>query len=353
MTANTVSSGAGGERPFWTNTPDALLSSLDTDRNGLSRANASERLRQAGPNADAVSAGRNPVRAIIKRLVEPLSLILLAAGLVSVATGDVVGGSTIVAILVLSIGLDTFQEGHAVRAADILRQSVALKATVRRDGALAEVAVEALVPGDIIRVQAGDIIPADALILESSSFTANEAALTGEPYPVEKRAGAIASLAAAEASNAIFRGAVAQTGEALALVVGTGRQTLFGAAASALTEANEISPFQRDQAYGLLTARLTIALVIVVLTASIFFGRPLLQSLLFAVALAVGLTPELLPMITTVTLSRGAVRMARRKVIVKRLASIHDLGSMTVLCTDKTGTLTSAQISLARALLQN
>ncbi|GGA60329.1 magnesium-translocating P-type ATPase [Sphingomonas psychrolutea] len=351
MTANTVSSGAGGERPFWTNTPDALLSSLQTDRNGLSRANASERLRQAGPNADAVSAGRNPIRAIIKRLVEPLSLILLAAGLVSVATGDVVGGSIIVAILVLSIGLDTFQEGHAVRAADILRQSVALKATVRRDGALAEVDVEALVPGDIIRVQAGDIIPADALILESSSFTANEAALTGEPYPVEKRAGAISSLAAAEASNAIFRGAVAQTGEALALVVGTGRQTLFGAAASALTEANEISPFQRDlNAYGLLTARLTIALVIVVLTASIFFGRPLLQSLLFAVALAVGLTPELLPMITTVTLSRGAVRMAGRKVIVKRLASIHDLGSMTVLCTDKTGTLTSARISLARSI---
>jgi Mg2+-importing ATPase len=156
---------------------------------------------------------------------------------------------------------------------------------------------------------------------------------------------------AADASNALFRGSVAQTGEAIALVVGTGRNTLFGAAASALEAPAATSPFQRDlHAYGLLTARLTIALVVVVLTASIFFGRPLLQSLLFAVALAVGLTPELLPMITTVTLSRGAMRMAKRKVIVKRLASIHDLGAMTVLCTDKTGTLTSAQISLAQSL---
>ncbi len=350
MQAKTASSGAD-ERPFWTNTPEALLSLLHADRDGLTSADARERLRQAGPNADAVRAGRSPLRAILKRLIEPLSLILLAAGLVSVATGDVVGGSIIVAILVLSIGLDTVQEGHAVRAADVLRRSVALRATVRRDGSFAEVAVETLVPGDVVRVQAGDIIPADALILDSSAFTANEAALTGEPYPVEKRAGAVTSLAAAEASNAVFRGAVAQTGEALALVVGTGRATLFGAAASALGEADEISPFQRDlNTYGLLTARLTIALVVVVLTASIFFGRPLLQSLLFAVALAVGLTPELLPMITTVTLSRGAVRMARRKVIVKRLASIHDLGAMTVLCTDKTGTLTSAEISLARSI---
>ena len=156
---------------------------------------------------------------------------------------------------------------------------------------------------------------------------------------------------AGEASNALFRGAVAQTGEALALVVGTGRATLFGAAASSLAESQAPSPFQRDlHAFGLLIARLTIALVLVVLTTHVLFGRPVLESLMFSVALAVGLTPELLPMITTVTLSRGALRMAARKVIVKRLASIHDLGAMTVLCTDKTGTLTSAEITLAKSL---
>ncbi len=309
------------------------------------------RLARYGPNSDSAETHAGPVRAIARRLLEPLSLILLAAGLVSAATGDAVGRSIIVVILGFSVLLDTYQEGQAVHAAAILRQSVAVSARVRRDGVFGAVAIEAVVPGDIVEVRAGDIIPADALILDSTAFTASEAALTGEPYPVDKRAGNVAAITAAEASNALFRGAIAQTGTATALVFGTGRATLFGSAAAALATAAAPSPFERDlHAYGLLTTRLTLALVVVVLTASIFLGRPLLQSLLFAVALAVGLTPELLPMITTVTLSRGAMRMAKRKVIVKRLASIHDLGAMTILCTDKTGTLTSAQISLARSI---
>ena len=142
-----------------------------------------------------------------------------------------------------------------------------------------------------------------------------------------------------------------QTGEATALVVATGKQTIFGTAASALTQATTLSPFQRDlHSFGLVIARLTLALVVVVLAFRVSLGRPVLDSLLFSVALAVGLTPELLPMITTVTLSRGAIRMAKRKVIVKRLAAIHDLGAMSILCTDKTGTLTSAEITLARSL---
>ncbi|WP_394760823.1 magnesium-translocating P-type ATPase [Phenylobacterium sp.] len=337
--------------PFWIQSEAALRAKLHCGRDGLSAAEAAARLRQYGPNADATAKRPSLLGAILRRLLEPLSLILLAAGVVSAATGDAVGGSIIVIILAVSIGLDTVQEGQAARAAEELRKSVALKAEVRRDGAYVQIGVEAVAPGDVIRVRAGDIIPADALVLEADAFTANEAALTGEPYPVEKRPGTVTGLTAGEASNALFRGAVAQTGEALALVVSTGRATLFGAAASALNETEETSPFQRDlRSYGLLTARLTIALVLLVLTTHVLFGRPVLQSLLFAVALAVGLTPELLPMITTVTLSRGAMRMAKRKVIVKRLASIHDLGAMTVLCTDKTGTLTSAEISLARSL---
>ncbi len=328
-----------------------MLADLGTSRDGLSAAEATQRLARYGPNSDSAETHTGPARAIARRLLEPLSLILLAAGLVSAATGDAVGGSIIVVILGFSVLLDTYQEGQAVHAAAILRQSVAVSARVRRDGAFVAVAIEAVVPGDIVEVRAGDIIPADALILDSTAFIANEAALTGEPYPVDKRAGLVTATTATEASNALFRGAIAQTGTATALVVGTGRATLFGSAAAALATAAAPSPFERDlHAYGLLTTRLTLALVVVVLTASIFLGRPLLQSLLFAVALAVGLTPELLPMVTTVTLSRGALRMAKRKVIVKRLASIHNLGTMTILCTDKTGTLTSAQISLARSI---
>jgi len=337
--------------PFWTLSLDAQFGALACGRDGLSQAAADTRLSTYGPNADATGARRSMVRSILKRLLEPLSLILLAAGLVSAVTGDAIGGSIIVVILAVSIGLDTVQEGHAVQAAEILRRSVALKANVLRDGHFKQIGVEAVVPGDILKVTAGDIVAADALIIETDAFTANEAALTGEPYPVEKRAGLVTARTAAEATNALFRGAIAQTGEATALVVGTGAATLFGSAAAALNQPAGLSPFQRDlRAYGLLTARLTMALVVVVLAVNLFYGRPIIQSLLFAVALAVGLTPELLPMITTVTLSRGAMRMAKRKVIVKRLASIHDLGAMTVLCTDKTGTLTSAQISLARSL---
>ncbi len=348
---STVASPSATTGAFWTRSPERLCAALECGIDGLDGAAAEIRLRRFGPNCDVAPRATGVLRAIIRRLLEPLSLILLAAAIVSIATNDAAGGSIIVSILVLSIGLDTFQEGRAVRAAEVLRRSVALTAEVKRDGAFVQIDVDHVVPGDVLRVRSGDIVPADALILESTAFVAGEAALTGEPYPVEKHAGAVAATTPGQASNALFRGAVAQSGEAIALVVNTGRTTVFGAAAAALAEAQAPSPFQRDlREFGLVTARLTMALVVLVLAARVSFGRPVLDSLMFAVALAVGLTPELLPMITTVTLSRGAVRLARRKVIVKRLAAIHDLGAMTVLCTDKTGTLTSAEIVLARSL---
>jgi Mg2+-importing ATPase len=334
---------------FWNVSLEHTCEQLGCSQGGLTANEAGERLDRYGPNSDAPSKVVGPLRAVLRRLLEPLSLILLVAGVISILTGDAVGGSIIVLILTVSIGLDTVQEGHAVRTAEILRRSVALKAEVKRDGVFQEIEVERVVPGDVLRIRAGDIIPADALILQSNAFTAGEAALTGEPYPVAKRAGVTAD--PDDSSNALFRGSVAQTGEAIALAVKTGPATVFGAAASALAQAQARTPFERDlREFGLVIARLTLALVLVVLTVRVVFGRPVLDSLLFAVALAVGLTPELLPMITTVTLSRGAMRMAGRKVIVKRLASIHDLGAMSVLCTDKTGTLTSAEITLARSL---
>jgi P-type Mg2+ transporter len=349
--SSAVVSSSAPDLPFWTFSIDDLGKKLGSTQTGLSSTESAKRLTQQGQNIDIERAHSGTIRAIALRLVEPMSMILMGAGIVSIGTGDGIGGTIILLILVISIGLDAFQEGRAVRAADVLRQSVAIKAEVMRDGTYIQLPVGSIVQGDVVRIRAGDIIPADALILESTAFTANEAALTGEAFPISKQAGIVTALNAAEASNAVFRGAVVQTGEASALVAATGRFTLFGGAAAILAEAEGTTPFQRDlRSYGLLTVKLTIALVLVVLTAHILFGRPLLQSLLFAVALAVGLTPGLLPMITTVTLSRGAGRMAKRKVIVKRLSSIHDLGAMTILCTDKTGTLTSAEISLAQSL---
>jgi len=333
---------------FWAQTPAAAAAALACDTSGLTSAEAGARLQTHGRNADAEVRSSGALVALARRLLEPLCLILIAAAVVSAATGDVPSAVIILVILGASVALDTVQEGRAKRAAELLRHSVALKAEVKRDGQFITVDAETVAPGDVFRVRAGDIIPADALVLEANAFTANEAALTGEPYGVIKRPGLVTADSAAEASNSLFRGSVAQTGDAVALAVATGADTLFGQAAQSLNAVAELSPFQRDlRQLGFLVARATGVLVVGVLAANVAAGRPLIQSLMFSVALAVGLTPELLPMITTVTLSRGAVRMSRKKVIVKRLAAIHDLGAMTVLCTDKTGTLTSAEIQLA------
>ena len=338
-------------KPFWTQPLDAVFADVTSSAQGLAAGEAASRLETYGPNSDAPVRKTSSFTAIARRFLEPLILLLLFAAGVSAATGDVTSASIIAAIIIVSVALDAVQEGRAAKAADALKQSVALKADVRRDGQFLTIPTADVVPGDVFRVRTGDIVPADALVLEVSSFTANEAALTGEPYPVEKRPGPTVSSSPAEATNALFRGSIAQTGEATALAMATGRKTLFGAVASVLAEDAAPSPFQRDlRALGFVVARAAAVLSVAVLTVNLLFGRPLIQSLMFAVALAVGLTPELLPMITTVTLSRGAVRMSRRKVIVKRLASIHDLGAMTVLCTDKTGTLTSAEIVLAGSL---
>ncbi|MBB2203929.1 magnesium-translocating P-type ATPase [Gluconacetobacter takamatsuzukensis] len=337
--------------PFWTQKPDATFAALASTAQGLTAAEAAARLAADGPNTDRPVRRISPFVAIGRRFLEPLILLLLFAAGVSAAMGDAASAGIIAAIIVVSIALDAIQEGRAARTADALKQSVALTADVLRDGRFVSIPTAEVVPGDVFRVRIGDVVPADALVLDVSSFTANEAALTGEPYPVEKRPGTIASRSPAEATNALFRGSIAQTGEATALAVATGRKTLFGGVASVLAEDAAPSPFQRDlRALGLVVARAAGVLSVAVLAINLLFGRSLVESLMFAVALAVGLTPELLPMITTVTLSRGAVRMARRRVIVKRLTAIHDLGAMTVLCTDKTGTLTSAKIVLAGSL---
>ena len=339
------------DQPFWTRGPAQSAATLACGVAGLSSSDALMRLTKYGRNADAPVRESELIVSVGRRLLEPMCLVLIAAAVVSAGTGDAPSALIILVILGVSVTLDTVQEGSAKRAAEALRQSVALKADVKRDGTFVSIDAETVVPGDVFRVGAGDIIPADALVLESNAFAANEAALTGEPYGVVKRPGETQGLSPAEASNALFRGAVGLSGDAVALAVGTGANTLFGEAAKSLNAAAEISPFQHDlRALGFLVARATGVLVVGVLAANVAFGRPLIQSLMFSVALAVGLTPELLPMITTVTLSRGAMRMARKKVIVKRLSAIHDLGAMTVLCTDKTGTLTSAQIELAGSL---
>jgi Mg2+-importing ATPase len=334
---------------FWSLPTQALLGRLSTRPAGLSRADAEERLARYGPNTVGEPPRLDVVRKIGRRFAEPLVAILLVAAAISGATGDLGSFGIIATVIVLSIGLDLFQEHRAERAAEALKRSVAVHADVRRDGVVTAIPVDQLVPGDVVELRAGDLVPADGIVLESRNAHANEALMTGEPYPADKYPGPCNATTPPEAFNALFAGTSIVSGEAIMLVVATGKATCFGGIAAQLSSREPPTAFQRGiHRLGLMILRLTIFLTLFVLLMNLAFARPVLESFLFAVALAVGLTPELLPMIMTVTLARGALRMAQKRVVVKKLAAIHDLGAMDVLCTDKTGTLTEARIALLR-----
>lgn len=333
------------ERPFWTRDNGELLRNLAASPDGLTESEASARLQHYGPNLTVVSVRRSLVAKLVKRFADPLVAILLIAAAISGLTGDWQSFVIILVIVAFSVVLDIAQEQKAEAAIDALRRSVAVTAAVRRDGRVIERPVRDIVPGDIVELRGGDLVPADGAVLTSRGALANEAILTGEPYPAEKRPGAIGSLTPADASNALFGGTSIVGGQATMLVVATGSATRFGAIAALVQEKVAPTAFERGiHSLGMLILRLTGFLVLFVLLTQLVRHGLSLESFLFAVALAVGLTPELLPMIMTVTLSRGAVRMAARQVVVKRLSAIHDLGAMDVLCTDKTGTLTEAKI---------
>ena len=336
---------------FWQVPLAELERQLGASANGLSSAEAAERLLRYGPNTLDARRRYSLLLKILSRFRNPLVLILLAAAAISALTGDVASLVIISTIVLLSVLLDSVQEYRAEQAAEELRASVALKEQVLRDGREITLRADDLVPGDVVLLAAGDLVPADGRVLEAKDFFVNEGLLTGESYPTEKHAAAegIANADVAQATNAAFMGTSVVSGSAKLLLCATGNTTQLGEISATLRHTPPPTALERGvYEFGTLIVRLTILLVLFVLLVNTLFHRPLLESFLFALALAVGLTPELLPMIVSVTLARGAIRMARQKVIVKRLAAIHDLGSMDVLCTDKTGTLTEAKIALIR-----
>ncbi|MGE5266233.1 MAG: magnesium-translocating P-type ATPase [Deltaproteobacteria bacterium] len=334
---------------IWNTPLEGLFDQTGATAGGLSQAEASRRLKTFGPN-DAMGAKRRPLwRQILDRFANPLVLILLFASGLSAWTGETASFVIIVVIILLSVTLDVAQQLQAENAVNALRRSVGLRATAIRDGSETSVPVETIVPGDVIRLKAGDVVPADCRLITSHDLFVNQALLTGESYPVDKAAGdkPPADDQASGAANTVFMGTSVISGLATALVVATGRSTELGSLAQGLATQRPPDAFETGvRNFGMLMLRFTIFLVLFVLAANVIFQRPWLDSLLFALALAVGLTPELLPMVVTVTLSKGARRLADRRVIVKRLASIHDLGAMDILCTDKTGTLTESRIDL-------
>ncbi|MHB8872559.1 MAG: HAD-IC family P-type ATPase, partial [Myxococcaceae bacterium] len=319
---------------------------------GLSEAEASERLATHGPNV--LEAGRSRALAVqlLARFKNPLVILLLAASTLESATGDFASATIIMVMVVLSVTMDFLQEHRAGRAAERLRKAASVRASVVRDGKTREVPTEEVVPGDVVLLAAGDLVAADGTLLEARDLFLNQALLTGEPYPIEKRPGLDGdSGEVALATGTVFMGTSVVSGSGRAVITRTGPRTAMGQIGLALTRRPPPTAFEiGTRNFGLLILRLAMLMILFVIFVNLIRDRSWLETFIFAIALAVGLTPELLPMVVSVTLARGAMRMSGKKVLVKRLAAIHDLGSMDVLCTDKTGTLTEARIRLDQHL---
>ncbi|HEX8938845.1 MAG TPA: HAD-IC family P-type ATPase [Candidatus Limnocylindrales bacterium] len=320
---------------------------------GLTAAEAADRLRSDGPNVIGGSGRRTRFAILVAQVSSPLVLILVAASLVSLVVGDDVNASIILAIVVMSAGLGFVQEARSEAAVAALQARLALLASVVRDSVPLEIPIHDVVRGDHVLLSAGDIVPADGRVIESNHLYVDETSLTGESAPATKapREGALDPARDDDRDGLVFFGTSVVSGTGRAVIIATGTRTSFGEIAQRLAERAPENDFQRGvRAFGALIFRVTTILVVAVLAINVGLHRPILESLLFAIALAVGLTPELLPAIVTLNLTQGAHALASHGVLVKRLPAIQNLGSVTVLCTDKTGTLTEGHLAFVRAV---
>lgn len=327
-----------------------VLSKFNTSESGLTTKEAKQILRTSGYNEIAIRKKRATIVEFLSHFRNPLILILLAAGLVSAYFGQVIEPTIIFSIVMMSVILDFLQESKASKAAEELKERVATTATVARDGSKQEIVLSEIVPGDIVFLSTGGIVPADSRVIEAKDVHVDQSALTGESFPVEKTSDPLKSKEISTITgwdNYLFMGTSVVSGAATAVVVKTGGFTEYGRIAKKLAERRPETEFEKGlRRFGYLIMQVTFLLVMFVFFINALYLRGILDSLLFAVALAVGLTPELLPMILSVNLSKGALAMSKEGVIVKRLASIQNFGSMDVLCTDKTGTLTENLVTL-------
>ena len=339
--------------PYWALSAEEALARLGSTAGGLSVAEARRRLAAVGPNRYREHERSGPARLLLSQFGSPLVLILLFAAVVALASRDWLDAVIILAIVLASAGLGFWQEYSAGNALARLQSRATLRATVVRDGRARSVPADEVVPGDVVELSAGSLVPGDGLVLAADDFFVNEAFLTGETFPAEKRPGvrAPADAGLAARGSSVLAGTSVRSGSARVLVAETGAKTEFGRVAESLALRPPETEFERGvRRFGDMLTRLMTLLVLLVFAANVLLHKPVMSSLLFAVALAVGIAPELLPAIITINLSKGAQAMARRGVIVRRLAAIEDFGSMDVLCTDKTGTLTVGVVRLDGAL---
>jgi Mg2+-importing ATPase len=337
---------------YYANTDaDKVLHELGVFKNGLSSAQAQSRIKEYGYNVLAEKKKLGVFLEVLHHFRSPLVIILLVATAVSAYFGQVLDATIIGIMILLSLGLDFFLEHNANKAAEKLKERVKTKAMVIRDGRKQEIRIDELCIGDIIELCAGSLVPADLKVIHSTDFFVNQSSLTGESFPVEKTASTIEAkeLALTDMHNILFFGTNVISGSATAVVVRTGSSTEFGKIAKSLASANVETDFDRGiRSFGYLIMKAILFLVLFIFLFNSLIKGDILESFLFSLAVAVGLTPELLPMIMSVTMAKGSLKMADKGVIVKKLSSIPNFGSMDVLCTDKTGTLTEDKIQLVK-----
>jgi Mg2+-importing ATPase len=340
------------QETYWSLTTEQLLAALHSTNDGLQQTDAESRLRQYGPNALKAQRQATAFGLLLRQFRSPLVLILIFATIVSAFLGQWIDASIVLAVVLGSTMLGFVQEYRASSAVEKLRSKVTIRTSVLRGGTPQMVPSDQVVPGDVALLSAGSLIPADGIVLEANDFFVNQAVLTGETFPVEKTPGIVpAQVGLAERTNCVFMGTSVRSGTAHALIVRTGKSSVFGQIAERLKLRPPQTEFERGvQNFGFLLTRVMLVMVVCVLAINILLSKPPIDSLLFALALAVGLAPELLPAIISITLAHGAQQMARHGVIVRRLDSIENFGSMDVLCTDKTGTLTLGVVRLDGAL---
>ncbi len=338
----------GAPAAYWSVPLEELLRALHSTRDGLSARAAARRLKRFSGRDVGGQAGASTLRLFLRQFEGPLIIILILAAIIAAALKDWSNSAIILLIVFGSGALSFVQEFRASRAVEALQARVRVTCRVLRGGRSENVPSRNVVPGDIVLLSAGDLIPADGVLQEAKDFFVAQAALTGESYPVEKAPGVVADGATvSERINCVFMGTSVRSGTARMLAVRTGRDTVFGGISDRLRVRPPETEFERGlRQYSYLLMRIMLVMALVVFAVNILLARSPVDSLLFAIALAVGMSPELLPAIVTITLAQGARRMAARGVIVRRLAAIENLGSMDILCTDKTGTLTEGVLSL-------
>jgi Mg2+-importing ATPase len=330
--------------------PEAALTLLGTSREGLGPDEAVDRLKEYGPNVLSGEKRKGFVPEILGRFKDPLTIQLLVICIVSYGMGDLRAGTVVLGMIFISVFLAYFQERRSGDAADKLKLMIHASAVVQRGGKEAEVPIAEIAPGDIVILSAGSIVPADMRVIAAKDFFVAQAALTGESLPVEKYAAPDPAVSGIfEMKDACFQGSTVVSGTARGIAVNTGMRTFLGSVAADLSEPKGATDFDSGtKAFVKLMVRFMLVMVSITFVIVGITKGDWLQALLFGLSVAVGLTPEMLPMIVTVCLSKGAVFMSRKKVIVKKLKAIQNLGSMDILCTDKTGTITQDKVALER-----